>query len=258
MIMQKHKIIFTIVLIILNASNIYADCSLDHFEIGINPDGIVGTGDDLKLFVDCSHIYRHSDPLHNQDPTWAYWHYPLYYSMIHHDYMISEPGFDTIKSDEPNHCLTGTPLFDYDIVIECVSISQGLTGIYAGSPGFTISQAGDKFSHSMYTEPHMHFTWRAPTNSQLYWLTFRMYDALGKYQPSDNFSLVFIKDPLAGDLAIDGIVDMKDLSGLCDYWLEDNGGKENDYYQRADVNRDGTVNFADFALMANNWNKQQN
>lgn len=256
--MKTHKTIIScaISLIFLNtACIVHAECSFDHFEIGINPDGMAGTGDDLKLFVDCSHIYRHSDPLHNQDPTWAYWHYPLYYSMIHHDYMISEPGFDTIKADEPNHCLTGTPLFDYEIIVECVSISPGLSGTYTGSPGITISQAGDNFSHSLYTEPHMHFTWRAPTNDQLYWITLRMYDALNKYQPSDYFSLVFVKDPLAGDVVINGVVDLKDLSEFCYYWLEENGGRENDYYERTDANKDGRVDFADFALLANNWLK---
>jgi hypothetical protein len=82
-----------------------------------------------------------------------------------------------------------------------------------------------------------------------------MYDALGKYQPSDDFSLVFVKDPLAGDLIIDGLVDMNDLAELCYYWLEDNGNRSNDYYERADANKDSLVNFLDFALLASNWLK---
>jgi hypothetical protein len=175
--------------------------------------------------------------------------------VIYHNYTIGEPGFDTLKADEPNYCLTGTPMVDYDLMVEVVSISLGLTGTYVGSPAFTISEAGDTFNHSSFPDPHMHFTWRAPTADRLYWITFSMYDALGKYQPSDDFSLVFVKDPLAGDLIIDGLVDMNDLAELCYYWLEDNGNRSNDYYERADANKDSLVNFLDFALLASNWLK---
>lgn len=249
---RKTLLIGSIVLI-FNCIVIKAECPLDHFLIGVNPDGINGTDDDLKLFVDCGEIYRHSDPLDNQDPTWAYWHYPLYYSVIYHNYNIGEPGFDTIKADDPNHCLSGTPMVDYDIIVEVVSISPGTTGTFVGTPAFTLSKAGDSFNHSSFADPHMHFTWRAPTNTRLYWVTFQLYDALDKYQPSDKFSIVFIQDPPAGDLAVDGVVDINDLSQFCYYWLQDNGSKSNDYYERADANRDGLVNFADFALLANNW-----
>lgn len=230
-----------------------AACPLDHFLIGRNQDGINGTADDNELFVDCSNIYRHSDPVHNQDPTWLYWHYPLYYSLIYRDYNIGEPGFDTIKADEPNRYLSGTPMTDYDIMVEVVSISPGLRGIFQGSPSFTISQVGDAFNHSSFSDSHMHFTWRAPTNTQLYWVTFVIYDAKNKYQQSQPFSIVFVQDSLAGDLVIDGKVDVNDLAEFSYYWLKENGGRENDYHERADANKDGKVDFWDFALLAANW-----
>ena len=44
-----------------------------------------------------------------------------------------------------------------------------------------------------------------------------------------------------------------DLVEFSYYWLGDGGCKANDYYERADANRDGIVNFYDFALMASNW-----
>jgi len=255
--MKAHSSIisFTISLIFLNTAALYAACPLDHFEIGRNADGIWGTTDDLKLFIDCGQIYRHSDPADNQNPTWRYWHYPLYYSVIYHNYTIGEPGFDTIKADDPNHCLTGTPLVDYNIVVECVSISTGLTASYTGYPSFTLTAVGDYFSHSGYTDPHLHMTYRAPTNDRLYWITFRMYDTLGEYEPSDDFTLVFIKDPLDGDLAVDGVVDWQDMTQCCGYWLFEDGSRINDFYQRADMNRDAIVNFVDFSLLAANWLK---
>ncbi len=235
-----------------------ADCPLDHFLVGINPDGIAGTADDLKLFVDCWEIYRHSDPLDNQDPTWAYWHYPLY-SSIYGGYTNGEPGFDFILvSDDPNQAITGTPLVDYNLWIEVVSIAPGFYATWDGEPEFFLLNAGDKFDYTALGDPHQHFNWNAPTDNNLYWISFRIYDALGKYQPSDVFSVVFIKDPLAGNLVFDDVIDINDLSQFCYYWLQDNGSSTNDYYQRADMNKDGTVNFVDFALMANNWHKQQN
>ena len=254
--MKRYSIIivWAIRLIFLPAADLYAACFLDHFEVGCNPDGIFGTADDNDLFVDCSQIYRHSDPAHNADPTWLYWHYPLYYSMIYRDYNIGEPGFDTIKADDPNHCLVGTPLVDYNLIIECVSITPGLKAKYTDStPNFTLQAPGDWFSHSVYADPHLHIKYRTPTIDTLYWITLRIYDALGKYQPSDNFTVVFVKDPLDGDLVVDGVVDGNDLAQFCESWLLDAGSRRNDFYQRADINRDGAVNITDFVLLARNW-----
>jgi hypothetical protein len=248
------KILFMILIILAMIGLCFAACPLDHFEIGCNADGVFGTADDNELFVDCSQIYRHSDPAHNQAPTWLYWHYPLYYSVIYHNYYIGEPGFDTIKADDPNRFISGTRNVDYAIIVEVVSISSGLTAASDSvSPAFTLTKAGDSFNHSIYADPHLHMTYRASTNSQLYWVTFQMYDTKGKYEPSKPFSVVFVQDPHAGDLAIDGVVNIYDLAEFCSYWLENSGGRANDYYERADANKDEKVNFADFAMLAANW-----
>jgi hypothetical protein len=255
MIMKAYNLIIAVAvsLISLDAA-LYAACPLDHFEIGRNPDGIFGTADDNDLFVDCSQIYRHSDPAHNQDPTWQYWHYPLYFSVIYGDYYIGEPGFDTLKADDPNHCLVGTRLVDYNIIVECVSITPGLKAKYTDStPNFTLQAPGDSFNHSVYADPHLHMKYRAPNANTLYWITLRIYDALGKYQPSDEFSIVFVKDPLDGDVVIDGTVNLSDLERWLDYWLLEDGGYNNDFYYRCDMNRDGRVDLCDFAMLAKNW-----
>jgi hypothetical protein len=60
---------------------------------------------------------------------------------------------------------------------------------------------------------------------------------------------------LAGDLAIDGAVDMNDIARFFYYWLQIDGGKSNDYYERADSNKDGRVDYIDFAMLAKNWLK---
>jgi hypothetical protein len=232
-----------------------ADCPLDHFLIGRNQDGIIGTEDDNKLFVDCTQKYRHTDPNHTGDPTWLNWFYPLYYNSRYDRYQIGEPGFDTIKADDPNRQLQGTPNVDYQIIIECVSITPGFIAKNS-TLSIELNEAGDWFNHSALSDPHLHLEYRAPAPSgatDLQWIMYVIYDSLGNYESSELFGLAFVKDTLPGDLIIDGLVDMNDLAELCYYWLEDTGDRSNDYYERADANRDGTVNLLDFALLASNW-----
>ena len=86
----------------------------------------------------------------------------------------------------------------------------------------------------------------------------QMHDAIedaNQYGPSEPFTIVFNREPLSGDLAVDGTVDSNDLAELCYYWLSGNGSIHNDYYERADANRDEAVDFSDFALLAANWLK---
>ena len=66
-----------------------ADCPLDHLLIGCNRDGVEGTDDDTKLFVDCSQKYRDSG-----ETDHANWFYPLQKSIFSsYGYRIGEPGF---------------------------------------------------------------------------------------------------------------------------------------------------------------------
>jgi hypothetical protein len=254
--MQKNTKFMLIILTYLSIVGLCnADCPLDHFLIGCNPDGIIGTNDDNMLFVDCTQKYRHSDPLHSGDPTWLNWHYPLYYNPMYGRYQIGEPGFDTIKADDPNRQLQGIAYIDYQIMIECVSIKPGFIARNSVL-GIELNEAGDKINHSSLSDTHLHLEYRAPAPSgatDLQWITYIIYDQLGTYEQSEPFTVVFVKDPLAGDLAIDGVVDINDLSEFCYYWLQNKGSKSNDYYERADTNRDGQVNFLDFALFSSNW-----
>ena len=83
-----------------------------------------------------------------------------------------------------------------------------------------------------------------------------MYDEIedeNQYEPSEPFTIIFVKEPLAGDLIVEGTVNTDDLAEFSYYWLLQDGSIYNDYYERADADRNGSVNFADFALLALNW-----
>jgi hypothetical protein len=54
----------------------------------------------------------------------------------------------------------------------------------------------------------------------------------------------------AGDFNLDGCVELDDLADFTDQWVESRGGLE------ADLDGNGSVDFADFALFAENWVKQ--
>lgn len=236
----------------------FADCSLDHFLIGCNPDGINNTSDDNELFINCTQKYRHSDPDNNGQATWLNWHYPMYYNSRYARYQIGEPGFDVISSTDPNRQLSGTANIDYRIIVKCVSITAGFKAVDTDTIGITLDEAGDLFNHSVLSDTHIHFQYRAPASTggtELQWITFVIYDELGKYEPSEPFSIVFCADPPAGDLVIDGKVDLNDIAELSYYWLEENGSITNDFYERADANKDGKVNFRDFVLLAENYLK---
>lgn len=249
------------------STTILAECPLNHFIIGCNSDGIWGTYDDRKLFVDCRQKYRDSG-----DTEYINWFYPLHESIFSsYSYRIGEPGFDIFQNYnagaaytyDPNRCFTGEPNTDYQIIVECVSISSGLRAVHKDYPQFTIGEAGEMFNHSyiynLRGDGHMHLSYQAVDGVNLHWITYRIYDALADpndpnhFQPSQPFTIVFNQEPLPGDLAVDGIVNIKDLLEFNYYWLYNEGSRINDYYERADANRDGIVNFVDFALLAGNW-----
>jgi hypothetical protein len=239
-----------------------AHCPFDHLMIGCNPDGIIGTDDDMKLFIDCTLKYRHSDPDHSGDPTWLNWFYPLYYNERYDRYQIDEPGIDLIESNDPNRLLTGMPSVDYNLIIKCLSITPGFV-IWNSTLGVVFDEPNDTFSYSSLQDSHFHLQYRAPVPSgatDLHWITYQIYDEIAdanQYEASEPFTVVFVKEPLAGDLVVDGAVDQKDLMEFSYYWLGQEGTRANDYYERADVNMDSRVDFLDFALQASNWLKNQ-
>jgi hypothetical protein len=248
----------TIIILTLMCGICAADCPQDHFLIGCNTDGINGTDDDNKLFINCTQKYRHSDSANPDLATWLNWHYPLYYQARYNRYQIGEPGFDVIDSTDPNRQLSGTANTDYRIIVECVSITAGFKAVDTDVLGITLDEAGDSFNHSALSDTHIHFQYRAPAatgGTELQWITFIIYDELGTYEQSEPFSIAFGSNPLAGDLVIDGKVDLNDIAELSYYWLEENGSIVNDFYERADVNKDSKVNFQDFAMLAENYFK---
>ena len=264
-----YKKFISIILILGSCSLVRAECPLDHFIIGCNQDGITNTDDDKKLFVNCRQKYRDSG-----DTEYANWFYPLRKSIFSsYPYRIGEPGFDAFQSSnsnakytyDPNRALAGNPDVDYRILVECVSMSPGLRMVHKEYPQFTISNVGDTFSHSyiynLRGDGHMHMSYQAIDGENMHWITLRLYDELAdgdQYEPSELFTIVFNTNPLSGDLVVDGQVDIKDLIELSSHWLLQQGSIDNDYYERADSNRDGWVNFVDFSLLASNWLQSPN
>ncbi len=255
------RYIFLIIFLLFVTVHVYAECSLDHLIIGINEDGTSGTDDDNKLFVDCRQKYRHSGT-----PSYVNWYYPLSESFFtDHKWRIGEPGFDAFQGTnpnasytyDPNRCPVGTPDQDYRIMFECISIASGFRAVHKEYPQFTIDQIGQSFNHSdihaLRDNSHMHMSYQAVDGTRLAWITWQLYDALGQYEPSEPFTIVFNAEPLAGDLVVDGVVDTDDLAELAYYWLRNEGSICNDYYERADLNRDGDVDLLDFAMFALNW-----
>ncbi|MGD2095542.1 MAG: dockerin type I domain-containing protein [Phycisphaerales bacterium] len=261
-----------IVVILAISSISLAECPLDHFIIGCNRDGVVGTDDDRKLFVDCRQKYRDSGSIEYDN-----WFYPLHKSIFpSYPYRLGEPGFDAFQdynpnasyTYDPNRCFPGEPDTDYRIIVECLSLSPGLRIVHKDYPQFTIDEAGGSFNHSyifdLRGDPHMHLSYQAVDGENLHWVTYCVYDEFADpndpnhLEPSEPFTIVFNREPLAGDLVVDGMVDIKDLAEFSYYWLGEGGDKVNDYYERTDANRDGLVDFLDFALLASNWQKAIN
>jgi len=113
----------------------------------------------------------------------------------------------------------------------------------------------------------MHLQYWAP-DTQLHWITYRIYDAFYDpgppetgYRPSEPITVVFGRAPLAGDIHVDGYVNLLDLEKLAFFWLSfsestaynTNGQAKIDMFDRADINRDYVVDFIDYSLLAQDW-----
>ncbi len=261
---MKLANVLSITIILTYCMSAGAECSLDHFIIGCNGDGIEGTPDDRTLFVDRRQKYRDSG-----ETPYGNWFYPLQRSIFpSYPYRIGEPGFDVFQAVtpqagytyDPNRSLAGDPDVDYRINVECLALSPGLRVVHKDYPQFIIDAAGQSFSHSsihsLRGDSHVHMSYQATTGENLQWVTLRIWDAIedaNHYEPSEPFTIVFNAQPPAGDLAVDGRVDLVDLHELSHYWLAPESSRRNDYCERADANRDGCVDLVDFALMAVDW-----
>ncbi len=257
------KLYIVLVLMIVSglANYSYAECSLDHFIIGVNADGEMGTADDNVLYVNSSQKYRHTGV-----SAFEKWYYPLKSSIASsYKYRIGEPGFDAFQNTnpeaaytyDPDRCLMGNPGLDYNIQIVCIALSQGLISVHTDWPQFTIDAPGEVINHSqIYAQrgdAHMHINYRAVNGNELFWITWKLIDTTGRYGESKPFTLVFNREPEYGDLLVDGCVGIDDLMQLAFFWMSDDPARDNDYLERTDVNRDGVVNLADFAAVAANW-----
>ncbi len=264
--MQK-TIIHTFILVLLTTNiHLWAECPLDHFIIGCNPDGIWGTADDNDLFVNTWQKYRNSG-----DSDYSYRYYPLTRAasfITNHPYRLGEPGFDAYQADTPSsvitydpcHALAGTPWYDYEVALQCISLSQGLRVVHKDSPTFTIDAVGEQFSHSDIHEQrddaHIHLSYQADDGEALRWITWQVVDILddgNTYNPSEPFTVIFNTDPNEGDIVIDGAVNMLDLVSLAKHWQDPNASIENDYYERADTNQDGVVDLEDYQCLSEHW-----
>jgi hypothetical protein len=259
--MTAKRISLVLFFIAISASSVPAYCPLDHLFIGCNKDGIEDTPDDMKLFIDCRHKYRSVDSQGN-------WYYSLNQSGFDPcDYIINEPGLDEIndgsQSDhplkDPDRSLEGTRNQDYRIMYRCVSISDNFT-VTDLAGDIEITQPGDEFNISDQGATHFHLWYTysndspdEPAPDKPLWVTFEVYDALGKYQSSENVTIVFASDPLAGDLVFDNKIDFADLMRFQELWLNSNGSENNDYYERADIDQNGIVDINDYAQLAGNW-----
>lgn len=246
---------------------VHADCPLDHFLVGCNRDGIEGTADDRTLFLDCRQKYRNTGQTAYND-----WFYPLQESIFaSYRYRIGEPGFDLFQAVdpgagmtyEPNFAPAGEPEVDYRFMIECVDLSPGLRAVHKDYPQFTLDAAGQSFDHSeihrLRGDSHIHMSYQATSGTTLRWITFRVFDDLDdgdQYEPSEPITIVFNVAPLPGDLVVDGTVGPADLARLSRCWLRPGSSRDNDYWERADTDRDGVVNMVDFARLAASWRTQ--
>jgi hypothetical protein len=263
--MKTTTILFGLLIIFLACQQVLSYCPLDHLFIGCNEDSIGGTADDMKLFIDCRHKYRDAE---NPDERF----YTLSISGLDPcSFILQEPGFDEINDGsqydhpvkDPNRCLEGTRNEDYQIIVECVSISDNFK-VTNLSGSIELVEPRDYFIHSEQPDTHIHlwYVWKGcepyVEPNELQWVTYYLRDSKGKYNPSETFSVAFVQEPLAGDLELNGSVEANDLVQMSYYWLAENATEKNDYYERADCDYSGSVNIADFAMLANNWLKTTN
>jgi hypothetical protein len=272
-------ILWITVFTLLFTNVLWAGCPYDHLVIGCNADGEPNTPDDRVLFLDVAQMYRRSDPNHRDQPTWLNWYYTLFPfggDPGASTFVIGEPGFDvyhhpdepgTYTHEDPNRCLTGVKNADYRIIVECVDLSSGFMGLINYTPALT--QPGDTFNHSALTDSHVHLQYTAPApGNTLHWIQYRVYDQFynpdkpnNGYQPSQPVTVVFGRNPVQGDIHVDGCVNLLDLEKLADRWLfqsdcqpwNDLGQAAVDLFDRADINRDYRVDFYDFLKISAGW-----
>jgi len=156
-----------------------AQCTLDHFQVG---------QDEGTLMVDLAQVYRHW----NQDasvPNTGQTYYEFIYSDVFGFWARTEPGFG--EWEDGLHDLLGTAGTDYDLYVERVYATPGLT-MYDDNWQPLLQSDGDMFCLSDYVNHHVHMkylVWDDPTDC--YEVRYRLVDATGTYASSEAFSVFF-------------------------------------------------------------------
>ncbi|MCK4340610.1 MAG: hypothetical protein KAY37_02655 [Phycisphaerae bacterium] len=161
-------------------------CHLDHFLIGHH---------DGKLFADYGQVYRHTFWSPPNTPP-----YELCWSPIYQRWSNYEPNFGNpilgCYGDMATK-LVGTPNEDYQIWFEILGLSADFRIVVtATTPPVELTQVGNRYNLSDWNENHVHVKHCAyvPEHSSsnvCFYVTYRLVDDFGMYQPSEPFTCVF-------------------------------------------------------------------
>ena len=141
--------------------------------------------------VNKSLIYRHGDS--------AEGFYPMAWSSIFGCWSVGEPGFsdttDPAYGMDPGMQLSGTPEVDYQIWFEIMDLPPVDFRIKMDD-GTGLTEVGQGYNLSVRTEHHVHMKYRAyvpqqPPPTGVFYVTFKLVDALGLYEDSEPFICVF-------------------------------------------------------------------
>lgn len=255
-----------IILILLFTNAIFAGCPLDHVSIGCNPDGIWGNADDYEIFYDKTQLYRKSDPINPGVAIWANRFYPFQGPDYWGYYYSDQPGFGQMwDSVEIAHKINGVRNTDYKLIAECTRISENFWAEDA-SYNKVFQQPGDTLNISNYDDNHVHLFFVTEDPNETHWISFKIHENVNypaPYDPNDSlytsaeeYTVVFGNAPEKGDIYVDGKTDTADLAILSKHWLQNALYEDllrTDYFERADTNKDGVVNFVDYCYIALNW-----
>jgi len=258
-----------IIIILLLTTTVFAGCPLDHVAIGCNPDGTWANSDDYKLCYDKTQLYRKSDPLNPGVATWANRFYPLEGPDYWGYYYSDQPGFGQMWDiNNTAHKINGQRNTSYKLIAECTRISENFW-VEDASYNKIFQHPGDKFNISYYDENHVHFFFVTQETNTTHWISFKVYENTNfpatydpnnsLYTPAEEYTVVFGNQPESGDIYVDRKVDHYDLAILARHWLQSASYDDllkNDYFERSDINGDGTVNLIDYSYMALSFENQ--
>ncbi len=72
----------------------------------------------------------------------------------------------------------------------------------------------------------------------------------------DNWLVTVGSEPALSDITLDGPINLEDFAEIVSNWLNTSCNIGNNFCDRADINRNGIVDFLDFALFAENYDNE--